>query len=50
MGMPGGRVQVIATTPTGFSIADPDDPSQLDVSGFDSDVPSLLADHSVNRP
>lgn len=42
-------VQVIATTPTGFSIAAPDDPSQLDVSGFDSDVPSLLADHSVNR-
>jgi 60 kDa SS-A/Ro ribonucleoprotein len=39
-------LQVIAVTPTDFSIADPDDPRQLDVSGFDSDVPALLANHS----
>lgn len=40
------RLQVIAMTPTNFSIADPLDPLQLDVSGFDSAVPGLLADHS----
>jgi hypothetical protein len=48
MGIP-ARLQVIATTPTEFSIAGPDDPGQLDVSGFDSDVPNLLADHSAGR-
>lgn len=40
------RLQVIACTPTEFSIADPLDPRQLDVSGFDSAVPALLADHA----
>jgi 60 kDa SS-A/Ro ribonucleoprotein len=39
------RLQVIAVAPTEFSIADPDDPRQLDVSGFSSDVPALLANH-----
>jgi 60 kDa SS-A/Ro ribonucleoprotein len=43
------RMQVIAITPTEFSIADPDDPGTLDVSGFDSAVPRLLADHSAGR-
>lgn len=28
------------------SIADPSDPRQLDISGFDSAVPTLLADFS----
>jgi 60 kDa SS-A/Ro ribonucleoprotein len=40
------RMQVVAITPTEFSIADPDDKGSLDVSGFDSAVPKLLADHS----
>lgn len=40
------RLQVIGVTPTEFSIADPLDPGQLDVSGFDSAVPKLLADHA----
>lgn len=40
------RLQVLAVVPTEFSIADPDDPRQLDVSGFGSDVPALLAAHS----
>ena len=40
------RMQVVAITPTEFSIADPDDRGTLDVSGFDSAVPRLLADHS----
>jgi 60 kDa SS-A/Ro ribonucleoprotein len=38
------RFAVVALTPTEFSIAVPDDPSMLDVSGFDSNVPNLLSD------
>jgi 60 kDa SS-A/Ro ribonucleoprotein len=38
--------QVIAVTPTEFSIADPADPLTLDVSGFDAGVPALLANHA----
>lgn len=38
------RLSVIALTPTDFTVADPADPGTLDVSGFDSAVPSLLAD------
>jgi 60 kDa SS-A/Ro ribonucleoprotein len=40
------RLQVAAITPTQFSIADPLDPGQLDVSGFDAAVPKLMADHA----
>lgn len=40
------RLAVVALTPTRFSIADPADPGQLDVSGFDSAVPNMLADFS----
>jgi len=40
------RLAVVAMTPTEFSIADPDDPGSLDVSGLDSAVPGLLADFS----
>ena len=40
------RLQVVAIAPTEFSIADPLDPGQLDVSGFDSAVPNLLANHA----
>jgi 60 kDa SS-A/Ro ribonucleoprotein len=40
------RMAVVALTPTNFTIADPDDPGQLDVSGFDAAVPNMLADFS----
>jgi 60 kDa SS-A/Ro ribonucleoprotein len=40
------RLVVAAMTATGRSIADPADPGQLDVSGFDAAVPQLLADFS----
>lgn len=40
------RLVVVAMTATGSTIADPSDPGQLDVSGFDSSVPSLLSDFS----
>lgn len=40
------RMQVVAVVPTEFSIADPLDPRQLDVSGFDAAVPNLLSAHA----
>ncbi|PJK20326.1 TROVE domain-containing protein [Mycolicibacterium goodii] len=40
------RLVVVAMTATGNSIADPADPRQLDISGFDSAVPTLIADFS----
>lgn len=38
------RLVVVGMTATGFSIADPTDPGMLDVAGFDSAVPNLVAD------
>jgi 60 kDa SS-A/Ro ribonucleoprotein len=38
------KVIINAMTPTQFSIADPKDPNSLDVSGFDTAVPQLVAD------
>ena len=40
------RLVVVAMTASRNSIANPADPRQLDVSGFDSAVPTLLADFS----
>jgi 60 kDa SS-A/Ro ribonucleoprotein len=37
------KLVVVAMTATGSTIADPADPGMLDVSGFDSAVPSLIA-------
>lgn len=41
---PDVKMVVMAVTSTGFSIADPTDPYNLDVVGFDSNVPALIAD------
>lgn len=35
---------VLGTSATGFTIADPKDPRQLDIVGFDSAVPQLIAE------
>lgn len=43
------RLQIVAMTATGTSLCNPDDGRQLDVSGFDSTVPQLLANHSGGR-
>ena len=40
------RSIVVGMTATNFSIADPSDPGSLDVVGFDSAVPQLIADFS----
>jgi 60 kDa SS-A/Ro ribonucleoprotein len=46
---PKARLVVCAMTSTGFSIADPADPGQLDVVGFDSATPQLIADFAGGR-
>ena len=38
------KLVVVSMTATGFSIADPRDPGMLDVVGFDTAVPQLIAD------
>jgi 60 kDa SS-A/Ro ribonucleoprotein len=40
------RLAVIGMTATDVTIADPDDPGSLDIAGFDSAVPNLVADFS----
>ena len=42
MGIP-AKLVVIGMTSTQFSIADPDDPYQMDVVGFDTSVPDIMA-------
>lgn len=42
----GTRLVVVGMTATDVSIADPEDPGTLDVAGFDSAVPGLIADFS----
>ncbi|MVU83595.1 TROVE domain-containing protein [Nocardia sp. ET3-3] len=41
---PEAKLVVVGMTATNFSIADPSDAGMLDVAGFDSAVPTLLAD------
>lgn len=43
------RLIVCGMTATNFSIADPSDSGMLDVTGFDSAVPNLIADFSAGR-
>ena len=40
------RMIVLGVTATEFSIADPNDPLSLDIAGFDSAAPQLIADFS----
>lgn len=43
---PDARLAVVAMTASRNTIADPADPGQIDVSGFDGSVPQLLSDFS----
>ena len=38
------RLVVVGMTATGFTIADPSDPGMLDVVGFDTAAPQVMAD------
>ncbi len=38
------KMVVVAMTSTGFTIADPTDPSMLDVVGFDTNAPAVMSD------
>ena len=40
---PDTRLAVAAFTSTGFSIADPNDPLNLDLVGFDTNMPSIIS-------
>lgn len=48
MGIP-ARLVVVGMSSTGFSIADPSDSGMLDMVGFDSSAPGILADFSAGR-
>ena len=39
----GAKLVVVGMVSTGFSIADPDDPWMLDVVGFDTATPNVIA-------
>ncbi len=43
------KVAVVGMTATGFSIADPTDGGMMDLVGFDSAMPSLIADFAAGR-
>jgi 60 kDa SS-A/Ro ribonucleoprotein len=43
------RLVVVAMTGTKFTIADPNDPLCLDVVGFDTATPQLVADFAAGR-
>jgi 60 kDa SS-A/Ro ribonucleoprotein len=43
------KLSVVAMTSTGFSLADPNDAGMLDVVGFDTAAPQLLADFAAGR-
>lgn len=43
------KLVVVAATATEFTIADSNDPGMLDVSGFDSSTPKVIADFSAGR-
>ena len=47
MGIP-AKMIVVGMTATGFSIADPTDSGMLDVVGFSTDVPAVMADFARN--
>jgi 60 kDa SS-A/Ro ribonucleoprotein len=43
------RLTVVGMVSSGFTIADPDDPGMLDVVGFDTAAPQLMADFAAGR-
>lgn len=45
---PHAKMVVLATSPSKFSIADPNDAGTLDIAGFDASVPAILAEFSKN--
>lgn len=50
MGRPNAKLIVVGMVSNGFTIADPADPFMLDVVGFDSGAPSVMADFARGGP
>lgn len=46
MGKPNAKLIVVGMVSNGFTIADPNDPGMLDVVGFDTAAPAVMADFS----
>lgn len=46
---PNARLVVVGTTATDFTLADPRDPGMMDVAGFDTNAPNVIADFSAGR-
>ena len=44
------KLIVLAMTSTGFSIADPNDAGMMDIAGFDSSMPQLIANFVSDEP
>ena len=44
------KLVVVGMVSNGFSIADPDDAGMMDVVGFDTGTPAILADFARTRP
>ena len=49
MGLPHAKLAVLAFSATEFSIADPEDPLMMDISGLDSAVPRILRDFALGE-
>jgi 60 kDa SS-A/Ro ribonucleoprotein len=43
----GAKLVVVGMTSNGFTIADPDDAGMLDVVGFDTATPAVIADFAT---
>lgn len=43
------KMIVVGMTSTGFTIADSNDPSMLDVVGFDTAAPNIMSDFISNK-
>jgi 60 kDa SS-A/Ro ribonucleoprotein len=47
--VPNAKLIVVGMVSNGFSIADPNDAGMLDVVGFDTSAPAVMADFSAGR-
>ena len=49
MNIPDAKLIVCAMSSSGFTIAHPDDPGMLDIVGFDSSAPQIIAQFAQQR-
>ena len=49
MNIPDAKLIVCGMNSSGFTIADPDDPGMLDIVGFDSSAPQIIAQFAMQN-